>query len=66
MAFDPVNIFTLRINNQVILGRAFFEARRIKINPVDPTDVVCCDSGEKIDCEVVILRDGRGEIVTVT
>ena len=51
---------------QVILGRSFFEARRIKINPVDPTDVVCCDSGEKIDCEVVILRDGRGEIVTVT
>jgi hypothetical protein len=51
---------------QVILGRSFFEARRVKINPLDPTDVVCGDTNEKLDVEVVVLRDGRGEIVTVT
>lgn len=50
----------------VVLGRSFFEKRMIKTNPVDPTDVVCLDTGEKLACELVILKDGRGEIVTVT
>ena len=54
------------IGAKVILGRSFFEARRIKTNPLDPTDVVCGDTNEKLDVEVVVLRDGRGEIVTVT
>lgn len=50
----------------VILGRAFMELRQVKLDPVDPTDVVCMDTGEKIDCELVILKDGKGQIVTVT
>ena len=50
----------------VVLGRAFHEKRIIKLNPVDPTDIVCLDTGEKLDCELVILKDGKGEIVTVT
>jgi hypothetical protein len=50
----------------VVLGRSFCEKRQIKISAVDPTDVVCLDTGEKIECELVILKDGRGEIVTVT
>jgi hypothetical protein len=50
----------------VILGRTFHELRRIRTDPLDPTDVRCMDTGEKIDCEVVVLRDGRGEFVTVT
>ncbi|KDR73629.1 hypothetical protein GALMADRAFT_71947 [Galerina marginata CBS 339.88] len=50
----------------VVLGRSFFEKRLVKMNSVDPTDVVCLDTGEKIECELVILKDGRGEIVTVT
>jgi len=50
----------------VVLGRSFFEKRQVKISTVDPTDVVCLDTGEKIECELVILKDGRGEIVTVT
>lgn len=50
----------------VVLGRSFFEKRQIKTTSVDPTDVVCLDTGEKIECELVILKDGRGEIVTVT
>ena len=50
----------------VILGRAFMEKRLIKTNPVDPTDIVCLDTNEKLDCELVILKDGKGEIVTVT
>ncbi|KAJ6497066.1 hypothetical protein C8R47DRAFT_1184388 [Mycena vitilis] len=40
----------------VVLGRS----------SIDPTDVVCLDTGEKLECELVILKDGRGEIVTVT
>jgi hypothetical protein len=50
----------------VVLGRSFFERRQIRTNPIDPTDVVCLDTGEKVDCELVILKDGRGEFVTVT
>lgn len=50
----------------VVLGRSFFEKRKVKVSLVDPTDVWCLDTGEKIECEVVILKDGRGEIVTVT
>ncbi|PPQ91403.1 hypothetical protein CVT25_014291 [Psilocybe cyanescens] len=50
----------------VVLGRSFFEKRQIKTTSIDPTDVVCLDTGEKIECELVILKDGRGEIVTVT
>ncbi|KAJ7582926.1 hypothetical protein C8J56DRAFT_236293 [Mycena floridula] len=50
----------------VVLGRAFFERRQIRTSAVDPTDIVCLDTGEKIECELVILKDGLGEIVTVT
>ena len=50
----------------VVLGRSFFEKRQIRTTTIDPTDVVCLDTGEKIECELVILKDGKGEIVTVT
>ncbi|KAI0647340.1 hypothetical protein C8Q79DRAFT_908345 [Trametes meyenii] len=50
----------------VVLGRSFVERRQVKFDAVDPTDVVCGDTGEKIDCELVILKDGKGQIVTVT
>lgn len=50
----------------VVLGRSFIEKRQIRMHSIDPTDVVCMDTGEKIECELVILKDGRGEIVTVT
>lgn len=50
----------------VVLGRSFFEKRGVKVDPVDPTDVICMDTGERIDCELVILKDGKGQIVTVT
>ncbi|EPS96808.1 hypothetical protein FOMPIDRAFT_1167042 [Fomitopsis schrenkii] len=50
----------------VVLGRSFIETRQVKFDSVDATDVVCGDTGEKIDCELVILKDGKGQIVTVT
>lgn len=50
----------------VVLGRSFFERRQIRTSATDPTDVVCLDTGEKLECELVILKDGRGQIVTVT
>ncbi|THH11855.1 hypothetical protein EW145_g403 [Phellinidium pouzarii] len=49
-----------------ILGRSFMELRGIKTDPIDPTNIVCLDTGEKLECELVIIRDGNGEIVTVT
>jgi len=50
----------------VVLGRSFFERRQIRTSSIDPTEVVCMDTGEKIECELVVLKDGRGDIVTVT
>ncbi|KAF7975819.1 hypothetical protein HWV62_8363 [Athelia sp. TMB] len=50
----------------VVLGRSFFEKRQIKTDPTDPTEVVCLDTGERVEVEVVVLKDGRGEIVIVT
>ncbi|KAG6860577.1 hypothetical protein C0995_009626 [Termitomyces sp. Mi166 len=34
----------------VVLGRSFFEKRQIRVSSTDPTDVVCLDTGEKIEC----------------
>lgn len=42
------------------------ERRMVKVDLQDLTLVYCMDTGEKIDCEVVVIRDGKGEIVTVT
>lgn len=50
----------------VVLGRSFFEKRQIKVDAADPTEVLCLDNGEKLECELVILKDGKGEFVTVT
>lgn len=50
----------------VVLGRSFFERRQIRTSSIDPTEVVCMDTGEKIECELVVLKDGRGDIVIVT
>jgi hypothetical protein len=50
----------------VVLGRSFFEKRQIKVSSLDPTEVICLDTGDKIECELVVLKDGRGEIVIVT
>ncbi|KAH7926676.1 hypothetical protein BV22DRAFT_1008582 [Leucogyrophana mollusca] len=50
----------------IVLGRSFFEHRQIKTSATDPTEVICLDTGEKIECELVVLKDGRGEIVIVT
>ncbi|KAL5490272.1 hypothetical protein ACEPAI_5105 [Sanghuangporus weigelae] len=48
-----------------ILGRSFMEQRSVKTDPTDPTNVICLDTGEKIDVELVIIRDGNGEILTL-
>ena len=50
----------------VVLGRSFFERRQIRTSSIDPTEVVCMDTGEKVECELVVLKDGRGDIVIVT
>jgi len=50
----------------VVLGRSFIEKRMVKFDGTDQTNVICRDTGAKLDVEVVVLRDGRGEVVTVT
>jgi hypothetical protein len=50
----------------IVLGRSFMERRSVKTDTLDLTSVHCMDTGEKVDCEVVIIRDGKGEYVTVT
>ncbi|KIO21531.1 hypothetical protein M407DRAFT_80274 [Tulasnella calospora MUT 4182] len=50
----------------VILGRSFMERRGIKLDALDPTSVVCTDTGETIDCDLVVIKDWRGEVVTIT
>jgi len=50
----------------VVLGRSFFERRQIKISATDPTEVLCLDTGEKVECELVVLKDGKGDIVIIS
>lgn len=50
----------------VVLGRSFIEKRGVTFDAVDQTNVICRDTGEKLEVEVVVLRDGRGSVVTVT
>lgn len=49
----------------IVLGRSFMEARRVQTDPTDFSSVVCMDNGDKLDCKVVVIRDGRGDFVTV-
>lgn len=50
----------------VVLGRSFFDCRQIKTSALDPTEVTCLDTGERLECELVVLKDGKGDIVIVT
>lgn len=43
----------------VVLGRSFFEKRKIRTDPVDMTNVVFMDTGEHVDVEVCVPA-GRG------
>lgn len=49
----------------VVLGRSFFEKRKIRTDPVDMTNVVFMDTGEHVDVEVVVVRDEKGEPVPI-
>nr|ODN85427.1 hypothetical protein L203_05043 [Cryptococcus depauperatus CBS 7841] len=50
----------------VVLGRDWVEKMGIKIDPLDPTLLMYMDTGEPIHCETVILRDEKGNVVTIT
>ncbi|UZJ54824.1 hypothetical protein CBS101457_004144 [Exobasidium rhododendri] len=49
----------------VVLGRSFFEKRKIRTDPVDMTNVIFMDTGEHVDVEVVVVRDEKGEPVPI-
>lgn len=37
-----------------------------RTDPLDQTSVVYMDTGERIPCDVVVLKDANGEVITVT
>lgn len=49
----------------VILGRAFMEARRVQTDPHDFSSIVCMDNGDNLDCKIIVIKDGRGDFVLV-
>jgi hypothetical protein len=49
----------------VVLGRSFMEARRVQTDPTDFSSVVCMDNGDNLECKIIVIRDGRGDFVTV-
>ncbi|OXC67850.1 hypothetical protein AYX13_03531 [Cryptococcus neoformans] len=50
----------------VILGRAWIEKMGVKIDPLDQTVLTYMDTGEPIACDVVVLKDEKGDIITIT
>ncbi|GHJ88974.1 hypothetical protein NliqN6_5376 [Naganishia liquefaciens] len=53
-------------NFDCVLGRSWMEKMGIKTDPLDQTSVVYMDTGERIPCDVVVLKDAKGEVITVT
>ena len=50
----------------VVLGRAFMECRQVKTDPTDQSNVMCMDNGDVLETKIIVIRDGRGDFVTVT
>ncbi|WWC85487.1 uncharacterized protein L201_000351 [Kwoniella dendrophila CBS 6074] len=50
----------------VILGRSWLERMAIKIDPLDPTSLTYMDNGEAIPCDIVVLKDEKGNVITIT
>ncbi|KAJ9101483.1 hypothetical protein QFC19_005134 [Naganishia cerealis] len=53
-------------NFDCVLGRSWMEKMGIKTDPLDQTSVTYMDTGERIPCDVVVLKDASGEVITVT
>lgn len=56
---------------EVVLGRSWMEKMGVRTDPLDQTSVILMGApgsggGEKVPCDVVVIKDGRGEVVTVT
>ncbi|ORY30797.1 hypothetical protein BCR39DRAFT_528368 [Naematelia encephala] len=50
----------------VVLGRAWLEKMNIKIDPLDQTNMTYMDNGEVIPCDLVVLKDADGNVITIT
>lgn len=37
-----------------------------RVDPLDPTALTYMDTGETIPCDLVVLRDAKGNIITIT
>jgi len=50
----------------VILGRSFMEKRRIQTDTLDQTSIIAGDTGESLSCDIVVVRDAKGEVVPIS
>ncbi|KAI9632140.1 uncharacterized protein MKK02DRAFT_20978 [Dioszegia hungarica] len=50
----------------VVLGRSWVEKMNIKVDPIDQTILTYMDNGETIPCDIVVLKDDAGNVITVT
>ncbi|KAJ9119035.1 hypothetical protein QFC22_003525 [Naganishia vaughanmartiniae] len=64
-AMHPV-MLSEETNFDCVLGRSWMEKMGIKTDPLDQTAVTYMDTGEHIPCDVVVLKDASGEVITVT
>lgn len=53
----------------VVLGRAWMEKMGVETDALEPTSVTLRPHGkpsERVECDLVVVRDGKGGVVTVT
>ncbi|ORX34933.1 hypothetical protein BD324DRAFT_662036 [Kockovaella imperatae] len=50
----------------VVLGRLWVEKMAVKVDPLDQTSLTYMDSGEVIPCDLVVLKDPQGNLITIT
>jgi hypothetical protein len=51
---------------QVEEGRADCNSYRVRTDPLDQTHISYYESGEVIPCDIVVLKDASGQVITVT
>jgi len=50
----------------VVLGRTWVERMNIKVDPIDATNLTYMDNGATIPCDIVVLKDDKGNKIHIT
>ena len=59
---DPCGSFTGLCDGRSKRGQSLM----VRIDPLDQTALTYMDSGEVIPCDLVVLKDAEGNVITVT